>query len=288
MMTNELETIQPEELSFDPEHLRHVVAESADLLEVLVPGACVRNHVKAFCEQAPVVRYLEVAAGSSEWNDANRRKFVRQHRGGKIPSSLIIQLAYVACTDSPLTGGGIDGVLNAVNDVEHNHRHYIEMHRGLAQEHLVIGHFGTLVDSQKQDELRQSEVNMLQRQISNFERFPENPDSPISTMPVYDSKLIVPRAGLWREQERPDRLEILDLCKDKILDELAKHACLRHQALGKGEDELKDILGVTISEVIERTVDHYMQAKKECAIFGVEYHDKEPPLSVWEELGWEW
>ncbi len=276
-----------QDLSFDRGSVAEVIDQSAYLLETLVPGTCRREPVKAFCEQAPIARYMEAAAGSSEWDDKSRRKFVREHRNGKIPSSLILQLAYCACIDERLTATGIHNVLEAVGNKEHNYRCCIQRYPDQGTRDLVTGNFGTLRNSEKQSELRQDEVDRLNWEKLYFDRLTHDRNSPISTTVLFDDNhLLVPQAQSWYEGNRPNRIEIRDQCRNRFLTEFARHVILRHPALVMDENKCLEIWGVTHMDIINATARHQTETLNECALFGVDHSTSPAPLSEWEGNDW--
>ena len=240
----------------------------------------------SFCEQAPIARYMAVAC-KEQWSAGTARKFVRQYREGRIPPQMIIQLAHQAIHGKAMIGYGIDYGLNKFGkDNIGELKEDLLYVKDTVRSRLVTGHFGTLVDKDKQHEIRAWESSVLLKKISELKADAERANSANTAQVMHFSDVKSPQAWLWHEHDFPDRLEWCDQYTEPYLDEFARYAVLRHQAMLMPDDEIVDVWGVTGLDILAAVARQGQLVQEQCDVMEVPYSKVLEPLTVWKDHGW--
>ncbi|BDS05413.1 hypothetical protein NT6N_04530 [Oceaniferula spumae] len=275
-------------LSFTQEGIDHAIDESKQLHNNLVPGNCRKDHVVAFCQQAPIARYMQFAcAGGPErnpWDAQLARNFVRQLRASTLNMHEIIQLAYLRT----FSGHGLPrlrkwlGLTRAerTDDTEF----FLSMARNEAARLLVVGNFGTLLNQGNESDHRNSELLLLMSTSEFIKKIGPALESALSWQFFIPPHFVSLMAVAWREFDDFGRREMLERYREEILDEMAEHSFLRNMALCVTDDVTRDTWGVTHLEIIERTGPLGLHVLERCRVLDVEHSLAVPPMTKWYDL----
>lgn len=274
-------------LSFTQEGIEQAIAESNELLAILVPGTCRREHVMAFCQQAPIARYQQFACdGGPErnpWDPKSARRFVRLLRAGRLKARTIIQIAYLASIGRHVIRCRLELWLAHYNDKEIDD---IDFMLTLASEEacrlLTAGHFGTLSDAALQEKMRQNEMAHFEGGTTFFHQYGHDDIIPsVLTFQLCGLGTVAHWLWLANESGSPDIEESRDLYHDQVLDELSGNALIRTAVTRHTDQEILDIWGHSRADIIDSAVARCLVIQERCDVLGVGCSDDMEGMGAW-------
>lgn len=272
MTTNKQHTTA---LGFTRGEIDQAITQSDQLLAELVPGNCRREHVTAYCNQAPIARYMACACAGGEernpWTPELARKFVRLYRKGRLDPQMIVALAYQCGQGKALMGRGLGKALDRLSNEEtlNELQDRMSFERQLIARDLVEGNFGTLANQARQTRLMVSLRNTVLAVLNDIKKKTCLMAADVSIPMVM--RAICMKNGL---------IDLHD-CKGPLLKEIASNVLYRHYVFSHSEELILDIWGLSLVEILEAVVDRSQQAQAACDAWGVEYSPDPCHLTPW-------